>query len=606
VVDSTVHLKARYVLRRIVAYCYPYRWALVVGLLGILLTQALAVVIPEILRVVIDRGVTQRDKTFMLEAGGFVIFLGLLRGLAGFAGRYYNEAVSHKAAYDIRNALYAKVQDLPFVYHDRARTGSLITRGISDVDEVQRFLAFGVLDGLNTLFIIVFAVGAMFYISPVLAMIAMLPMLPLFYKSYAFARFVEVEWKKVMEHLSNLGNQLQETLVGSEVVRAFAREPYEIEKFSQENDLLYQQHLKVINEWTTYIPFSAIMSALSSVLVIIVGGWLESRQYAGVTVGVIVQFNAYILLMAQPIRFFGFVIMAVNQGIASGRRVFEVLDEPLTLPEKPDAIPLPPIQGIIQFEGVSLRYREDLPFVLHQIDLVAKPDQVIAIIGKTGAGKSSLVNLIPRFYEVSQGCITIDGYNLQDVTLSSLRRQIGVVLQESLLFSATVRENIALGRPDASEEEIIAAAKAANAHGFICEFPNGYDTRVGERGITLSGGQRQRVAIARALLIDPRILILDDATSSVDTETETLIQQALARLMRGRTTFIVAQRLASVVNATQILVLDEGRIVERGNHEQLLALRGVYKEIYDLQLADQERVRRETLAFEHLLLKEIA
>jgi ATP-binding cassette subfamily B protein len=306
-------------------------------------------------------------------------------------------------------------------------------------------------------------------------------------------------------------------------------------------------------------------------------------------------------LIAQPVRFLGFVILLTTQAVTSSRRVFEILDAPVEIKDRPDAVEMPPIQGHVRFEGVCFAYAENSEMVLHDVNLEAKPGQIIALLGQTGSGKTSLVNLIPRFYEVSAGRITIDGIDIRDVRLVSLRRQIGVVLQESTLFSATIRENISYGRPDAGLGQVIAAAKAANAHDFIMEFPDGYEADIGERGVTLSGGQRQRVAIARALLIDPRILILDDSTSSVDTRTEFLIQEALNRLMEGRTTFVIAQRLTTVQNADQILVLDQGEIVERGAHQELLDQNGLYADIYRLQLADQERLKRELMALGGLL-----
>ncbi len=597
--QSSSH-SALYVVRRILGYARPYAPYLLVGFLGVVGSQGLAVAIPSILRFVIDRGIAEQDRDFMLAAGLLVVGLGILRGLSGFLARYFTEAQSHRVAYDIRNEFYNKVQILPFAYHDRAHTGSLITRGISDVDEIQRFLAFGVLDGLNTLIIVIMVTVMMFITSPLLAIIVILPLIPLMLYSRVFANFVDREWRKVMERLSVLGDHLQESIVGAEVVRAFAREQYEIDRFAEQNHALYEQHMKVIRKWSNYIPFSGVMIAISTVLTLIFGALLVQQPGSGVTVGVVVQFNAYVLLMAQPIRFVGFIIMLVNQGIASGRRVFEVLDEPESLTDAPNAQPLPPAKGIVHFEHVDFAYGPDSPTVLHDITLDAGPNDVIALMGHTGAGKSSVVNLIPRFYDITGGKITVDGHDIREVTLSSLRAQIGIVLQESLLFSASIRENIALGKPYARDEEVIAAARAANAHDFIMEFPDGYDTLVGERGVTLSGGQRQRVAIARALLINPRILILDDATSSVDTRTEALIQGALDRLMAGRTTFVVAQRMNTVLNATQILVLDHGRVAERGTHDELLAQDGLYKEIYDLQLADQERVRHETMRLEDL------
>jgi len=308
----------------------------------------------------------------------------------------------------------------------------------------------------------------------------------------------------------------------------------------------------------------------------------------------------------MPARRLGFFVNMLSEALASAERIFELLDEPITIRDTPDAKVLDRLAGRVTFDSVFFRYPNSDEYVLRDIDLEAEPGQVIALLGKTGSGKTTLVNLIPRFYDVTKntGRVLADGSDVREVTLESLREQIGIVLQESLLFSATIRENIAYGRQDATDEEIVAAAKAARAHDFILEFPDGYDTEVGERGVTLSGGQRQRVAIARALLMDPRILILDDSTSSVDTETEYLIQQALKALMEGRTTFVIAQRLQTLINADQILVVDQGRIVQHGRHEALLAEEGLYKEIYDLQLRDQERLRRELLQLGGLVEKE--
>ncbi len=590
-------LRQQHALRalwRMIAYGNRYKRYTFLGLFGIIAAQVLAVLIPQVLREVVDQAIDRADRDYLFQMGLLVFGLGILRGVTGFLARYFVEAESHYVAYDIRNELYDKVQRLSFTYHDNAKTGELITRGISDVDQVQRFIAFGLLDGLNTVLIVVFSAAMMFLTNPLLTLAAMLPMIPLALRSVKFASFVQTEWDKVMKHLAHLGNQLSESLIGAEVVRAFSRENFEIDKFGDENARLYDQQLRVVRAWGFFIPFSAVLVALSSVITLIFGGWLIEQNYSGVTIGVIVQFNFYILLMAQPLRLVGFVIMLINQAIASAERVFEILDAEETITDKPDAIELATMQGQVRFEGVNFRYDEKLPYALRDIHLEAKPGEVIALLGRTGSGKSTLVNLIPRFYDVTEGRITIDGYDVRALTNHALRKNIGIVLQESLLFSATVRENIAFGRPDASEDEIITAAKAANAHPFILELPHGYDTLVGERGVTLSGGQRQRLAIARALVMNPAILILDDSTSSVDTETEFQIQQALRRLMHNRTTFIIAQRLTSVLHADEILVLDKGRIAERGTHDELLALNGLYRDIYELQLADQQRVQRET------------
>ncbi|MFQ3567389.1 MAG: ABC transporter ATP-binding protein [Aggregatilineales bacterium] len=580
-------------LRRMMAYLHPYRGWAVIAAIGIIASTGLAIAIPSILRDVIDIGIQREDSSFMLAAGALVVGLGVLRGLSGFAFRYFGEGLSHRIAYDIRNEVYNKVQNQSFTYHDHAQTGTLITRAISDVSEIQRFFAFGLIDGVNTLLLLAGVTAIMLYTSLPLAILALLPLIPLAYFSRKFALSVDPSWKRIMDRLQRLGNHIQETALGAEVVRAFAREDHEMRRFAEDNEQLYAEQVTLVKRWGTYIPLSMFIIAFSTALVLFFGGLMERTGFGGVTVGVVVAFNAYVLLLAMPIRFLGFVILLLTQAMSSARRVFEILDAPETLVAKSSPVALPQMQGIVRFENVNFHYEAAPVRSLRNITFEARPGQVTALLGPTGSGKTTLVNLIPRFYDVDSGCVTIDGIDVRDLDLRDLRRQIGFVLQQTLLFSASVRENIAYGRPDAPDEEIIAAAKAANAHEFIMDLPAGYDTQIGERGVTLSGGQRQRIAIARALLVNPRILILDDSTSSVDTKTEQSIQEALTTLMRGRTTFIIAQRLSSVQNADQILVLNDGAIVERGTHQQLLALHGHYAEVYELQLADQERVRRE-------------
>jgi ATP-binding cassette subfamily B protein len=610
--------------KRMMAYLKPYgKWAFL-AFMALVFSNVLVIIIPTILRDVIDIGIigemplagaspsvftdgleavgmTYGKPDYMLIAGFLIVGLGVLRGITGFAFRYFGEKLSHFIAYDIRNEVYNKVQNQSFTYHDESQTGTIITRAISDVDEIQRYFAFGLMDGLNTAMLVLGVAMIMFVTSPVLAVLGLLPLIPLAFFSRGFALFVDPTWRGIMERLQKLGNYLQENSTGAEVVRAFTREEFEINKFGKENETLYHDHMRLIGRWATYLPMSAFIIAFSTALVLFFGALMERSGFGGVTVGVVVAFNAYVFLIAQPIRFLGFVILLITQAISSGRRVFEILDAPELIADKPNAVVLEDIQGIVQFKDVNLTYPNTTQSVLKNINFTAHPGEVVAIVGATGSGKSSLVNLIPRFYDVTDGSVTIDGYDVRDVKLTSIRDRIGVVLQSSLLFSATIRENIAYGKPNASEAEIIAAAKAANAHGFISEFPDGYDTRVGERGVTLSGGQKQRVAIARSLLINPRILILDDSTSSVDTKTEYSIQQALSIIMRGRTTFIIAQRLNSVKDADQILVLKDGEIIEQGRHEHLLALNGYYAETYRLQLADQEKVRSELLALGEII-----
>lgn len=581
-------------LLRIMGYARRYTWAILLAYVGILATAVLSILVPRILEDVIDIGIGTGNRDYMLQAGLLIVGLGILRGLTGFLTRYFSEWLANKTAYDIRNELYDHVLSLSFSYHDNAQTGQLITRAISDVDEIMRYLAYGLVDGLNVLSLAVGVTVVMLSTDVPLALVGLVPLIPLTYVAVRFGRMVRSRFRKVMDRLSLLGEILEENLVGLTVVRAFAREDHEFERFSDANSVLYDQRLHLIRTWGTYLPAMNLVVGFTTVLVLWFGGWLAGQPDSGVTVGTVVAFNAYVLMLARPLQFLGFVIMLTTQAIASGERVFEIMDAPVTIASPPDAI-APEIRGEVRFDDVCFRYSDTTMAVLKDINLVVEPGQVVALLGATGSGKSTLVNLIARFYDVSGGRVLIDDHDVRQFDLGVLRKQIGMVLQESLLFSATIRENIAFGRPDAAEDDIIAVARAANAHDFIMEFPEGYDTLVGERGVTLSGGQRQRIAIARALIMNPRILILDDSTSSVDTQTEYLIQQALSELMKGRTTFVIAQRLTTVQHADQIVVLDGGQIVEQGTHESLLAQEGLYRDIYHLQLEDQERLRRELL-----------
>ncbi len=580
--------------RRLMAYLWRYKGWVSVAAVGIVGSNILAIIVPYILRDVVDIGLAQGDSGFMLQAGLLIAGLGILRGLSEFLGRFFGERLSHYVSFDIRNEVYDKVQRQSFTYHDTAQVGTIITRAISDVNEIQRYFAFGLLDGLNVILLLVGVVGIMLATSPALALVAFTPLLPLALYSSRFVLRVHPRWKKVMDRMQSLSNHIQENALGAEVVRVFAREQYEIKRFHAQNQKLYEEQLDFITQWITFLPTSALLAAISTALVLLFGGLLEAQGLANITIGLIVTFNAYVLLLAQPLRFVGFIILLTTQAVASGERVFEVLDEAELVINQPKAKKRA-IRGHVQFENVCAQYSSSTQPALRAVNIVAAPGDVVAIIGLTGAGKTTIANLIPRFYDVSAGCVRIDGIDVREYDLHSLRRQIGIVMQQSLLFSATIEENIAYGKPEASQAQIVAAAKAANAHGFITEFPDGYQTVVGERGTTLSGGQKQRVAIARALLIDPRILILDDATSSVDTQTEHLIQQALEHVMAGRTTFVIAQRMSSILKADQIIVLRDGEIIQHGTHESLLAAGGLYEEIYKLQLAEQERARREAI-----------
>lgn len=578
--------------KRLMRYPLKYKGWMAIALFGIISTNILAVIVPFILRDVIDVGIATKDSSFMLNAGLLVMGLGVLRGFTAFLSKFFGEQLSHNISYDIRNQIYDKVQEQSFTYHDNAQVGTIITRAISDVNEIQRYFSFGLIDGLNVSFLFIGVVSVMVATSPILAIIAFTPLIPLVLYSNQFVRRVHPRWKKVMDRIQSISNHIQENALGAEVVRVFARESYEIEKFSDQNAKLFDEQLDFIKQWINYLPTSAFLAAMSSALVLFFGGLMESQGTGNITVGLIVTFNAYVLLLAQPLRFVGFVILLTTQAVASGERVFEILDEEELVTNKTKTKKVN-VKGHVKFENVKLQYKTSTHMILQDVNLEAQPGETVAIIGLTGSGKTSIVNLIPRFYDVTSGQISIDGVDVRDFDLYNLRSQIGIVMQQSLLFSANIEENIAYGDPAVTHEQVVEAAKAANAHDFISEFPEGYQTLVGERGVTLSGGQKQRVAIARALLINPRILILDDATSSVDTQTEFLIQQALEHIMEGRTTFVIAQRMSTILKADQIIVLKDGEIIQRGRHQSLLADGGLYEEIYQLQLEEQERVRRE-------------
>lgn len=580
------------VWKRLMSYLLNYKRWMATALLGVIGTNILAVAVPFILRDVIDVGIANHDSSFMLNAGLLVIGLGILRGFTAFFGRFFGERLSHNISYDIRNQIYDKVQEQSFTYHDNAQVGTIITRAISDVNEIQRYFSFGLIDGLNVSFLFIGVAAVMITASPVLAIIAFTPLIPLAVYSNRFVLKVHPRWKKVMDRIQTLSNHIQENALGAEVVRVFARESYEIDKFSHQNAKLFEEQLDFIKQWINYLPTSAFLAAMSSAIVLFFGGLMESQGVEGITVGLIVTFNAYVLLLAQPLRFVGFVILLTTQAVASGERVFEILDEEELIINKRKGKEID-IKGHVKFENVTLKYKTSTHMILQEINLEAQPGETVAIIGLTGSGKTTIVNLIPRFYDVTSGGVTIDDIDVREFDLYNLRSQIGIVMQQSLLFSANIEENIAYGNPSVTHEQVVEAAIAANAHDFISEFPAGYETLVGERGVTLSGGQKQRIAIARALLIDPRILILDDATSSVDTQTEFLIQQALERIMEGRTTFVIAQRMSTILKADQIIVLKDGEIIQHGTHQTLLADGGLYEEIYQLQLEEQERVRRE-------------
>lgn len=560
----------------------PYLWQIFASLLILLALTGISLFVPRVIQQVIDVGLVQGNKDFLFRSALLLLGLGLLTAaLSGFQ-RFLSEWIGGYIGYDLRDKLYDHIQNLSFSYHDHSQTGQLISRCIEDVRAVQSFIGSSVVELIQLLFLLFGALGVMLFANWQLTLIAILPLFPLVWLTFVFGDRITGMFFKVDNALGDLSSRLQENVTGAQVIRAFAREPFEMERFDKSNRAYYDARVGVIGEWSKVMPSTDFLVTLCTILILWFGGAMVLK--GALTVGELVAFNAYVLMLAAPAQQLTQLVNAAGEAAAGARRVLEILDTKPEIESPADAIQLTELRGEVEFRGVDLTYQDERHASLLDLNLRVRPNMIIALIGQTGSGKTSLINLIPRFYDVTDGAVLVDGHDVRTLDLVSLRRQIGIVLQTSLLFSDTIKANIAFGRPEAREEEIIAAAKAAQAHEFITGFPDGYKTMVGERGVTLSGGQRQRVAIARALLMDPRILILDDSTSSVDTQTEKLIQEALDRLMEGRTTFVIAHRLATVRRADMILVMDKGGIVQQGTHAELLREGGLYKEIHDLQL----------------------
>jgi ATP-binding cassette subfamily B protein len=583
-------------LWRLREFLRPYWRRIAFATICLIGMTSISLIFPLIIRQVIDIGLANADLRFIIFSALAILGLGVLRSILAYAQRYLTEWVSHNISFDLRNRLYDHIQHLPFTFHDRTQSGQLISRTIEDVRAIERFTGSGLAELVRIALLLIGTITLLYLDNAILASIALLPMLPLVVITSRFGQRISRFFLTVENALGELSVRLQENVSGVQVVRAFSREPYEAQRFDRINRQLFSARLTVINEFAKIMPTSHFLIALATILILWFGGGMVMR--GELTLGELVAFNSYMLLLAEPLHIMGWLVNSAGEASAGVQRTFEILDKQPEIRNPPQAVDLPGLSGQVEFRDVSFRYADEDRYALRDINLLVEPNQVVALIGATGSGKTSLVNMIPRFYDATQGSVLVDDFDVRQANLTSLRRQIGIVLQTSLLFSTTISENIAYGQPDASEEEIISAAKAAQAHEFIIELPDQYQTVVGERGVTLSGGQRQRAAIARALLLDPCILILDDSTSSVDTHTEYLIQRALERLMEGRTTFVIAQRLSTIRRADLILVMDQGGIVEHGTHASLIAQDGLYREIYELQFRDQERFQGEIDALE--------
>ena len=530
-------------------------------------------------------------------AGGAIMSLTLiivglyaLRGVLTYGQNYLGESLSQYVSYDIRNTFYDHVQHLGFGFHDRHHTGNLISRAITDVENIRMFINMGMVR--TPYFLVLFiAVAVILLRLDLMLGLMSVGFIPLVIVQSAIVRLkMRRIWLSIQEKMADLSTVLQENLTGVRVVKAFAASDHELSKFDARStgvadDMIRAERLRASN--TAFMLFSF---QVSLGVILLFGGWRVINGHMGY--GELVQFILYMQILAMPIRMAGWMVNSYARAASAGQRLFEILDTESPVREAPGAREMPRVRGAVSVNDLTFSYDGSHP-VLRNVSFQAEPGEVVALLGPPGSGKSTIVSLIPRFYDVPPGSITIDGGDIRDMTLASLRRNIGLVQQDVFLFSASIRENIAYGRADATMEEIVRAAKVAQLHDYIEGLEQGYDTIIGERGSTLSGGQRQRLSIARAVLLDPPILVLDDSTSSVDANTERLIRQAMESVIRGRTTFVIAHRLGTVHRADQILVLRDGEIAERGRHGDLLAYGGLYREIYDLQLRPQEEVMRE-------------
>jgi len=544
-----------------------------------------SLVIPKMLGNGIDTVLNSGRAATLIIAAGIILGSSTLRGITGYGNRYFTQVISQRVAYDLRNHLYDHLQGLSFAYFDKAQTGQLMSRATVDIEAVRAFISMGLLQILQTAFLTIGISYLLISLDWRLALmtLAFVPLMA--YRAVLTSRRLRPVWLKVQRLIASLGTTLQESLSGVRIVKSFAQEKSEDKKFADDSRRLYDVQIDAAKIVAFNTPLMVFLIGAPTALVL----WYGGRQViaGNLTIGGVVQFIMYLGMLAMPIRALGMVTNMYSRSMSAGERILEILDTTSQVKDKPDALILDKLKGQVAFEDVSFSYAENAP-ALHSINFSVQPGQLVALVGASGSGKSTIINLILRFYDVSGGRITMDGIDIRDISLASLRKNIGTAQQDVFLFSTSIRNNIAYGMPDATIEQITAAAKAAQIHDFIMSLPDGYETWVGERGHTLSGGEKQRVTIARAILKNPSILILDEITSSVDAETERLIRRAVDELIKGRTTFIISHRLPIITNADLILVIRDGQIVERGKHQELMAGNTLYRKTYLSQLASAQ------------------
>lgn len=570
---------------RLLEHLRPYKFRLCVAAICTALASAGTVVLPWIIKDLVDQVLSEKDAEKLTYIALSVVVIFLFRGFFFYGQSYLISYVGQRVVIDIRREVFKKIQRLSMAFYDKNKTGTIMSYVTNDVNALQTGLVDNIVEMITESVILIASIVAMIYLDWKLFLFSLctFPVVIMFIDF--FGKKIRASGSRIQGATADLTSILQEVVSSARVIKSFVREAYEIDRFEAQNMHNFRAQMKYVKLSATLTPTIEFVAAIGVTMILWFGG--NSVIDGDITAGALVAFLTYAVNISNPIKRLSKVIANIQRALAAADRVFDVLDLPELIQNKPNAQVLPHVKGNVSFNNVSFAYNTDEP-ILDNVSFSATPGQVVALVGPSGAGKSTVASLLPRFYDVTGGSIVIDGLDIREVTMESLREQVGIVPQETMLFNGSVYDNILYGRLDATEEEVMAASKAANAHNFITELPNGYDTQLGDRGVNISGGQRQRIAIARAILKNPQILILDEATSALDTESERVVQEALDRLMVGRTSFVIAHRLSTIKNADKILVMEKGKIVEEGNHDELMAKDGLYAHLYQIQYRNKE------------------